>query len=159
MRALLTFVILGPLLLTTVGAASTAAAATLTADERAMLERLLGAGVIGAPVAGSRLTPTFAPLRAGTWTYQIVGGKERGRRQRHVVTQLERGASGASWRYAVGSTSVLYIEQTADGSLTFVSQEELGKRGDRALRTGRAGSADRPRAWGQPEVLDRRQGL
>ena len=124
MRALSTFVILGPLLLTIVGAPSTAAAATLTADEQAMLEQLLGAGVLGAPVAGSTLTPSFAPLRAGTWTYQIVGGKERGRRQRHVVTQLERGASGASWRYAVGSTSVLYIKQTADGSLTFVSQED-----------------------------------
>jgi hypothetical protein len=124
MRALSTFVILGPLLLTHVGAASTAAAATLTADEQAMLEELLGQGVVGAPVAGSTLTSKFAPLRAGTWTYQIVGGKKEGQSEQHVVTQLERDASGASWRYAVGSTSVLYIKQTADGSLTFVSQED-----------------------------------
>ena len=150
----LALVVIWPLLLIPGGAR--AAGEALTGAEQAMLVELLGEGVIGARVDGSTLTPSFAPLRAGTWTYQIVGGKERGRRQRHVVTQLERDASGASWRYAVGSTSVLYIKQTADGSLTFVSQEELGKRGDRALRTGRAGSADRPRAWGQPRGLDRR---
>ena len=46
--------------------------------------------------------------------------------QRHVVTRLERDSSGASWRYAVGCTSGLFIEQTADGSLTFVSEEDFG---------------------------------
>jgi hypothetical protein len=118
----LALVVIWPFLLAPGGARG--AGEALTGAEQAMLDELLGAGVIGAPVAGSTLAPSFAPLRAGTWTYQIVGGKERGRRQRHVVTQLGRDASGASWRYAVGSTSVLYIKQTADGSFTFVSQED-----------------------------------
>ena len=44
----------------------------LTADDQDLLTDLLGQGVIGSPVAGATLTPSFAPLRDGTWTYQIV---------------------------------------------------------------------------------------
>ena len=114
-------VVIWPLLLAPGGARG----AALTADEQAMLEELLGQGVIGEPVAGSTLTPSFAPLRNGTWTYQIIGGKEKGQTEQHVVTRLERDPSGASWRYAVGSKGILFIKQTDDGSLTFVSQEDL----------------------------------
>jgi hypothetical protein len=121
----LALVVIWPLLLAPGGAR--AAGAALTGAEQALLVELLGEGVIGAPVAGSTLTPSFAPLRAGTWTYQIVGGKERGQSEQHVVTKLERDASGASWRYAVGAKGVLYIKQTADGSLAFVSQEDTAQ--------------------------------
>ena len=121
----LALVVIWPLLLAPGGAR--AAGEALTGAVQAMLDELLGEGVIGAPVAGSTLTPSFAPLRAGTWTYQIVGGKEKGQSEQHVVTKLERDASGASWRYAVGSKGVLYIKQTADGSLTFVSQEDTAQ--------------------------------
>jgi hypothetical protein len=114
-------VVIWPLLLAPGGAHGTA----LTADEQAMLEELLGPGVIGEPVAGSTLTPSFAPLRNGTWTYRIVGGNDKGQSEPHVVTRLERDASGASWRYAVGSKGILFIKQTDDGSLTFLSQEDL----------------------------------
>ena len=100
------------------------AAGGLTANEQAMLEDLLGPGVLGEPVAGSTLTPSFAPLRDGTWTYQIVGGKQKGQTEQHVVNRLERDPSGASWRYAIGSTGVVFIEGTDDGSLTFVTEED-----------------------------------
>jgi hypothetical protein len=104
-----------------------AAGASLSAAEGAMLEELLGPGVIGEPVAGSALTPSFAPLRAGTWTYRIVGGKNKGQSEQHVVTRLERDPSGASWRYAVGSTGVLFIKHTDDGDLTFLTQEDAAQ--------------------------------
>jgi len=114
-------VVIWPLLLAPGGARG----AGLTADEQTMLQELLGQGVIGEPVAGSTLTPSFAPLRAGTWTYRIVGGEDKGQTEQHVVTKLERDPSGASWRYAVGSKGVLFIKQTDDGSFVFVSQEDL----------------------------------
>jgi hypothetical protein len=101
--------------------------AALSADEQAMLEELLGQGVIGEPVAGSALTPSFAPLRNGTMTYQITGGKDKGQTEQHVVTRLERDPSGASWRYAVASKGVLFIKQTEDGSFVFLSQEDLAQ--------------------------------
>jgi hypothetical protein len=112
-------VMIWPLLLAP-GAASGDA---LSADEQAMLEELLGRGVIGEPVAGSTLTPSFAPLREGTWTYRMVGGKDKGKSEQHVVTQLERDPSGASWRYAVGANRIVFIKETGDGSLTFVTEE------------------------------------
>ena len=114
-------VVIWPLLLVPGGAR---AAGGLTADEQALLTELLGQGVIGAPVAGATLTPSFAPLWDGTWTYQIVGGPDQGQSEPHVVT-LQGDPSGANWRYAVGAKSVLLIKQTDDGSLVFVSQEDL----------------------------------
>jgi hypothetical protein len=101
-----------------------AAAASLTAGEQAMLAELLGQGVVGAPVAGKTLTADFAPLRDGTWTYQIVGGKNAGQMEQHVVKRLERDPSHASWRYAVGSARLVFIRQMGDGSLTFVTEED-----------------------------------
>ena len=120
MKSLWVLVIAWPLLLV-----DSAAAETLTADEQAMLEELLGQGVVGAPVAGSTLTPEFAPLRDGTWTYQIVGGKNAGQMEQHVVKRLERDSSGASWRYAVGSKEAVFIKQMPDGSLTFLTEEDF----------------------------------
>jgi DUF3108-like len=113
-----------PLLLVGSGAAPAAAAAALTAEEQAMLAELLSPGVVGAPVAGGKLTPEFAPLRDGTWTYRIVGGKDAGQTEQHVVQQLERDKSGASWRYAVGTKGLLFIKKMKDGSLTFVTEED-----------------------------------
>jgi hypothetical protein len=112
-------VMIWPLLLTPGAARGDA----LSADEQAMLVELLGQGVIGEPVAGSTLTPSFAPLRAGTSTYRIVGGKEKGQDEQHVVTRLERDPSGASWRYAVGANRIVFIKEAEDGSLTFVTEE------------------------------------
>ena len=64
------------------------AAGGLSADEQAMLEDLLGSGALGEPVAGSPLTASYAPLRDGTWTYQIVGGEDQGQSEQHGVTRL-----------------------------------------------------------------------
>ena len=103
MRPLWVVAIAWPLLLVGPGAPPAGAAASLTAAEQAMLAELLGQGVVGEPVAGSKLTPEFAPLRDGTWSYRIVGGEDAGQTEQHVVERLERDPSGASWRYAVGT--------------------------------------------------------
>lgn len=100
------------------------AAAELSADERALLDELLGPGVIGEEVAGSTLTPSFAPLESGTWTYRIVGGEEAGKSEQHVITPADGDASGADWKYAIPGKGSLLIEQTDDGSLLFLSQED-----------------------------------
>jgi hypothetical protein len=114
----LALIVIGPLL-----GPGGARGAALSAGEQAMLEELLGQGVIGEPVAGGTLTPSFAPLREGTSTYRIVGGKQKGQDEQHVITRLERDPSGASWRYAVGAKGIVFIKETDDGSLTFVTEE------------------------------------
>jgi hypothetical protein len=128
MRSLWACAIISPLLLLVAASGVPAAgAASLTADEQAMLTELLGEGVVGEPVAGAALTPKFAPLREGTWTFQIASGDKRGQSEQHVVSRLENDPSGADWRYAVGTTGVVLIEQAADGSLTFVSTEDTAQ--------------------------------
>jgi hypothetical protein len=122
-RVVAALVVIWPLLLAPGGAR--AAAGSMSADEQAMLTELLGQGTIGKPVVGSPLSASFASLRDGTWTYQIVGGEDQGQNEQHVVTRLQGDPSGANWRYAVGAKSVLLIKQTGDGSLVFVSQEDL----------------------------------
>ena len=114
-----------PLLLVGSGAAPADAAAALTAAEQAMLGEMLGPGVVGQPVAGAKLTPEFAPLRDGTWTYRIVGGKDAGQTEQHVVERLDRDKSGASWRYTVGTKGIVFIKKMKDGSLTFVTEENF----------------------------------
>jgi hypothetical protein len=115
-------VVIWPLLLAPDGAR---AAAGLSADDQALLTELLGPGALGEPVAGSPLTPSFAPLRDGTWTYRIVSGDDQGQSEQHVVTRLQGDPSGADWRYAVGARSAQLIKQTDDGSLVFVSLEDF----------------------------------
>ncbi len=123
MRPLWIVAIAWPLLLVGLGAPPAGAAATLTAAELTMLHELLGQGVVGQPVAGAKLTPEFAPLRDGTWTYRYVGGKDAGQTEQHVVERLERDPTGASWRYAVGTKGIVFIKKMKDGSLTFVTEE------------------------------------
>jgi hypothetical protein len=123
MRPLWIFAIIWPLLLVGSGAAPAAAATSLTAAEQTMLAEMLGQGVVGAPVAGSTLTPELAPLRDGTWSYRIVHGKDVGQIEQHIVTRLDRDPTGATWRYAVGDKRLLFIKQTKDGSLVFLTEE------------------------------------
>ena len=84
--------VIGPLLL----APGDAVAAGLSAEEQAMLEELLGPGVVGESVAGGTLTASYAPLRAGTSIYEIVGGEGAGQNEQHVVTRLNGDPSGAN---------------------------------------------------------------
>ena len=150
---------LGHRLAAAAGGEQAAAAASLTAGEQAMLEELLGQGVVGAPVAGETLTPEFAPLRDGTWSYQIVGGEDAGQTEQHLVKRLDRDPSSASWRYAVGDKSLVFIKQMSDGSLTFVTEENSDAGRDHSLRAARAGSADRPGAGRQSHLVGRCPGL
>jgi hypothetical protein len=104
------------------------AAEGLSAEEHAMLEELLGPGVLGDPVAGGTLTASYAPLGEGTWIYRIVGGKQAGQSEQHVVTRLNDHPSGAEWHYSIPSKGAMLIDEAGDGSLTFVHQEDLAQK-------------------------------
>jgi hypothetical protein len=102
-----------------------AQAAGLPAADQKALKPLFDAGIIGAPVAGGPLTLGLAALRDGTWTYRIVAGKDKGQSDQHVVQQLKRDATGASWRYEAGPKHILFLHDEADGSLDLVSEQDI----------------------------------
>jgi hypothetical protein len=121
MRLLSALGLIWPLLLAASGGA---AAASLTDAEQAMLDELLGSGVVGAPVAGGTLTAKFAPLSEGTWIYQIASGENRGQTEQHVVKRLKQDPSGADWHYAIPGQGAVLIDQLDDGSLMFISERD-----------------------------------
>ena len=92
--------------------------------DRTALDQLLGSGVVGDPVDAGPLATADIPLRAGTWTYQVVSGKKKGQTEDDVLTQLERDPSGASWKLAIGTNDVAFIQIGDDQSLTIVSEQD-----------------------------------
>jgi hypothetical protein len=96
----------------------------LPQDDRATLEQLLGAGVVGDPVEASPLTPADIPLREGTWTYQIVAGNKQGQTESDVLTQLKRDQSGASWKVEMGSKDLAFVEAGPDDNIAVLSEQD-----------------------------------
>ena len=119
-------VVLAALLAAGPALAPTAAADTipLPQADRTALEQLLGSGVVGDPVAASPLAAADIPVRAGTWTYQIVAGKKKGQTENDVLTQLERDPSGASWKLETGTKDLAFIQLGDDQSIAIVSEQD-----------------------------------
>lgn len=107
------------------GVVGTLMAAELSADDEQTIQQLLGAGVMGQAVTAAPLSDKLSGLHEGTWTYQIVSGKNQGQSEQHVVKQLKRDASGVSWRYQAGSKDILFLRAAEDGSLSVVSEQDI----------------------------------
>jgi hypothetical protein len=118
--------VLAALLVAGLALAPLAAADTvpLPQADRAALEQLLGSGVVGDPVEASPLAPADVPLREGTWTYQIVAGKNQGQTENDVVTKLEGDPSGAGWKVAMGGKDVAFVQAGADGNIAILSEQD-----------------------------------
>jgi hypothetical protein len=119
-------VVLAGLLVAGPALAPTAAAETipLPQDDAAVLEELLGSGVVGNPVDAVPLAPADIPLRQGTWTYQVVAGKKQGQTENDVVTKLDRDPSGASWKVQTGSNDTAFIQAGPDGNIAILSEQD-----------------------------------
>lgn len=116
--------VLAALLSAAVPLAAAAETIALPDADRTALDQLLGSGVVGDPVAASPLAAADIPLRAGTWTYQIVAGKKKGQTESDVLTPLERDQSGAGWKLALGAKDVAFIQIGDDQSIAIVSEQE-----------------------------------
>ena len=116
--------VLAALLAAAIPPTAAADAIPLPEADRTVLEQLLGSGVVGDPVAASPLAAADIPLRAGTWTYRIVAGKNKGGTQDNVLTQLERDQSGASWKLEVGEKDLAFIQLGDDQSIAILSEQD-----------------------------------
>jgi hypothetical protein len=116
--------VLAALLTAAVPAAAAADTIPLPQADRTALEQLLGSGVVGDPVAASPLAAADIPLRAGTWTYQIVAGKKKGQTENDVLSQLQRDQAGASWKLATGAKDVAFIQLGDDQSIAVGSEQD-----------------------------------
>ncbi|MEM7023942.1 MAG: hypothetical protein AAF637_15320 [Pseudomonadota bacterium] len=96
----------------------------LPSADRTALEALLGKDVIGDPVEPMPLSAEDIPLKEGSWTYKIVGGKGKGNTQEDALSELKRDESGASWKYATGAKDLAFIQRSDDHNIAVLSEQD-----------------------------------
>ena len=108
-----------------VTAVSTAGRAMeLPAADRAVLDELLGEGVVGAPVAGNPLADLSKvfPFEDAAWTVRFVSGDHKGETLEETFTVSKR--DKATGQYAAGPKDTLYLQRSDDGSIGLVSEQD-----------------------------------
>lgn len=95
------------------------------ADEK-ILEQYLGRGVVGDAVPGQPIgdPSKLYGLQAATRTYKMTSGKEKGKTEKHVVSELKRDKPGSSWTETWGTDSALGLHRDDDGSIHLVTHNE-----------------------------------
>lgn len=108
--------------------AGAASAQGLSQSDAAMIDTLLGPGVLGAPEPSQALTDASAllPLRTTTWDFRFVSGPRRG----EVATDvLQPGLPGGPpvWLYSADDVTIYTLQRTADGTILSPSEQDLGQ--------------------------------
>jgi hypothetical protein len=98
----------------------------LPSDMQAAANKYLP-GVVGAPVAAFAITSDLANLSAGTRTYAIVSGPNAGNTELHVIAPVPGDATGQKWSYAIGNTSVDYLNRVPGQSLSVTADENISQ--------------------------------
>lgn len=80
-------------------------------------------GVVGDPVPAFTIEPALASLKAGTRTFQVVSGENKGETQQDVVTPATRDTTGSEWRYRVNNRT-LFLKLVPGESLSVVSEQD-----------------------------------
>lgn len=112
---------------TTRDAASQQGAIPLPDEDQKVLDKYLGAGVVGKAVEGKPFTEPlrFVPLENSTWRYLMTSGDLKGQIVDHKFSRLERDESGATWRVDIGKTDIVYLHKTTSNGVEFTSYPEL----------------------------------
>ncbi len=126
MKLIKTVIVAGTVMMAAYGQALAAEPAMeLPAADRAVLDKLLGPGVVGAPVAGNPiadLSQVF-PFSDATWTVRFVSGDNKGETRKEMFTVSKRDKAGATGQYAEGPKDTLYLQRSDDGSIGLVSEQ------------------------------------
>jgi len=127
------------LALSVIVAGSVLAAATATASQpragnaiplpradQKMLDQFLGRGVVGDAVPAKPIDDPskLYALKAGTRTYKVTSGDDKGKKESHVLIKLDRGKPGASWTEKWGTDSALGLHRDDDGNILLVTHNE-----------------------------------
>jgi hypothetical protein len=112
-------------LLTAVAGAPSAGAQGLSGADATALTNLLGASVVGAPVAVNQIAAPAAllPLTPGSWTFQVSAGPNQGA----TGTATMQPGTSAPWQFTAGSSTIYALASAADGSTVSPSEQDLGQ--------------------------------
>jgi hypothetical protein len=98
----------------------------LPGADKKVLEQYLGRGVVGDAVEAKVIgdPAKLYGLAAGTRTYKLTSGKEKGSTEAHVLVELKRDKPGSSWTEKWGTDSALGLHRDDDGSIHLVTHNE-----------------------------------
>jgi hypothetical protein len=99
----------------------------LPGEDKKILDKFLGKGVVGKAVVGKPMDEPlrFVPLENTTWRYRMTSGDLKGKVVDHKFSSLERDPSGATWKAEIGDTDILMLRKTETNNVEFVSHPEL----------------------------------
>jgi hypothetical protein len=108
----------------TAGAAD--AVMPLPADVRADLDKYLGVGVVGDPIASPPLmiADDYLPPLGTAMTYRVIEKDEPARNETHMVRATTDPPFAPGWRYARDPAGALYLQKAGDGGAVVVGEED-----------------------------------
>jgi hypothetical protein len=93
---------------------------------KAALDKYLGAGVVGGPVAAGPLLSAeeYLPPKGTVMTYRVIEKGEDPRTETHKVENTVDPQFAPGWHYVAGPMSALYLQESSDGSAAIVGEED-----------------------------------
>jgi hypothetical protein len=129
-RAFVTATVYAALLLVSsgrhAGAGDPGSVVALPSDVKAQLEKYLGPGVVGDPIASPSLLAAadYLPPNGVTLTYRVLQEDEPARNETHKVEDTTNAQFAPGWRYVADPMGALYFQKSSDGGASIVGEED-----------------------------------
>ena len=99
----------------------------LPGDDRAQIEKYLGTGVVGEPVAAAPLLATdqYLPPQGTVTSYLVRESNGKTRTEKHQVEDTTDPMFAPGWRYSAEPIGAIFLQKTADGGAVIMGEQDL----------------------------------
>jgi hypothetical protein len=99
----------------------------LPGDDRAQIEKYLGTGVVGEPIAAAALMTAdqYLPPQGTVTSYRVRESDGKTRTENHKVEETTDPMFAPGWRYSAEPIGAIFLQKTADGGATILGEQDL----------------------------------
>lgn len=99
----------------------------LPSDDRAQIEKYLGTGVVGDPIAATALMTLdkYLPPKGTVTSYSVRDSDGKTRTENHKVEETTDPMFAPGWRYSDEKIGALFMQKTADGGAVILGEQDL----------------------------------